>query len=436
MRGKPGIVIGTTNRDEGAYLGYVGKWSDGMVDVQLISDLHKSEVYALARYLQMPDSTINAIPKGDMYDARPDTDVFGASYDFVELYLNYLDLPAHAQTALLNSFDSDARGQFDRMSANLENLHAYNSHKYTGNQPGSPAYHINILPSAVKGGWSSGDFNQDYPCPPNPAAIFNGYFELSDTFLAAANNRPAHTIQQVESRIVTAKEDMHPKTAWLLKQLIPPDEAEALLAETEGKNWEPAGLDGYKLQTPDAPVGSWRATTYSPGYAKALWARLAGHIPMIRVLTPNSDVDAHFFAPKATVWRATGINPALRFIKYDPAADNKLFPHFDAPPRGPNTPTTLDSLVIYLTDSVDGMGGETGFIKDPQGHLPALQRDVSTDWKRVAQPDEILTRVAPQQGQGLVFPHRVLHSSLALNPSSPPKVIMRTDIIWTPVVMP
>ena len=39
------ILVGTTNMDEGCYLGYVGKASDGLVDVQLISDIHKSEVY-------------------------------------------------------------------------------------------------------------------------------------------------------------------------------------------------------------------------------------------------------------------------------------------------------------------------------------------------------------------------------------------------------
>ena len=48
---RPSLVVGTTNRDEGAWLGYVGKASDGMVDLQPISDLHKSEVLAVARHL-------------------------------------------------------------------------------------------------------------------------------------------------------------------------------------------------------------------------------------------------------------------------------------------------------------------------------------------------------------------------------------------------
>ena len=52
--GSPGLLLGTTNRDEGAYLGFVGKASDGMVDLQLIADLHKSEVRQLSRALGLP----------------------------------------------------------------------------------------------------------------------------------------------------------------------------------------------------------------------------------------------------------------------------------------------------------------------------------------------------------------------------------------------
>jgi NAD+ synthetase len=48
QEGAPAVLLGTTNRDEGGYIGFFGKASDGMVDIQLISDLHKSEVYELA----------------------------------------------------------------------------------------------------------------------------------------------------------------------------------------------------------------------------------------------------------------------------------------------------------------------------------------------------------------------------------------------------
>jgi NAD+ synthase (glutamine-hydrolysing) len=148
--GLPAILLGTTNRDEGAYLGYVGKAADGMVDVQVIADLHKSEVNALALHLQLPLEVCTAVPTGDMYDRRSDEEVFGAPYDFVELYLQWLCLPAFSQQQVLESFDSEGRAQFMELGAHLEHLHDYNAHKYLGR---SPAVHLNVLASAVPGGW-------------------------------------------------------------------------------------------------------------------------------------------------------------------------------------------------------------------------------------------------------------------------------------------
>lgn len=144
------IICGTTNKDEGTYLGYIGKASDGMVDVQIISDIHKSEVYKVGEYLDIPKSIMEVTPSGDMYDNRSDETVFGAPYDFVELYLNYLNYDDNKKEKLLNSLDKDSREQFDFYANNLENLHRYNLHKYMGC---SPAIHFDLWDSSVKNGW-------------------------------------------------------------------------------------------------------------------------------------------------------------------------------------------------------------------------------------------------------------------------------------------
>ena len=146
------IICGTTNKDEGAYLGYVGKASDGMVDVQIISDIHKSEVYQVAKELEIPESIIQAVPSGDMYDNRTDETVFGASYDFVELYLNYLNMEDSEKEKLINSLDNESKEQFNFYAKNLENLHRYNLHKYISK---SPAVHLDLCDSSVKGGWDN-----------------------------------------------------------------------------------------------------------------------------------------------------------------------------------------------------------------------------------------------------------------------------------------
>lgn len=152
-QGKPGLVIGTTNLSEGGFLGYFGKASDGMVDVQLISDLFKSEVYEVGRVLGVPQEVLDREPTGDMFDATPDEVVFGAPYDFVEIYTHMLWSPLCA-LAVEDTVadDPEAVRQFNEYKENLERMRAYNAHKYLGR---SPAVHLDVLECHVIGGWDN-----------------------------------------------------------------------------------------------------------------------------------------------------------------------------------------------------------------------------------------------------------------------------------------
>ncbi len=152
QEGYNAVICGTTNRDEGTYLGYIGKASDGMVDLQIISDLHKSEVYKVAKELNVPKSIIEVTPSGDMYDNRSDEMVFGAPYDFVEYYLNFINFDENKKNKIVSSLSPKAREQFNLYAQNLENLHRYNLHKYMSN---SPAIHLDLWDCSVKGGWEN-----------------------------------------------------------------------------------------------------------------------------------------------------------------------------------------------------------------------------------------------------------------------------------------
>lgn len=155
-QGQPGLVIGTTNLSEGGYLGYFGKASDGMVDVQLISDLFKNEVYAIADFLDVPREVLERAPTGDMFDATTDEVVFGAPYDFVELFTHMKwDVNCRVMTEMYVQESDDAvaaKAQLDEYTDNLERMHSYNAHKYLGR---SPAVHLDILRSGVKTGWDN-----------------------------------------------------------------------------------------------------------------------------------------------------------------------------------------------------------------------------------------------------------------------------------------
>ncbi|MGJ8746085.1 NAD(+) synthase [Polaribacter sp.] len=79
------LVAGTGNKVEDFGVGFYTKYGDGGVDLSPIADLMKSEVYELAKYLQVPTSIQKAEPTDGLFgDSRTDEDQIGASYDELE----------------------------------------------------------------------------------------------------------------------------------------------------------------------------------------------------------------------------------------------------------------------------------------------------------------------------------------------------------------
>lgn len=151
QEGYHSLVVGTTNRDEGSYIGFFGKASDAMVDLQPISDLHKSEVRKLAFQLGVPSEIISRTPTGDVYNGHSDEQMIGAPYDFLELYLMFRCLPFGRRASYLRKVtDQQALSEFYQWSAAIESLHTKNAHKY---RVGSPAIHLDVYQRSVPGGW-------------------------------------------------------------------------------------------------------------------------------------------------------------------------------------------------------------------------------------------------------------------------------------------
>ena len=79
------LVAGTGNKVEDFGVGFFTKYGDGGVDLSPIADLLKSEVYELAKYLNIIPSIQKAIPTDGLFgDTRSDEDQIGASYDELE----------------------------------------------------------------------------------------------------------------------------------------------------------------------------------------------------------------------------------------------------------------------------------------------------------------------------------------------------------------
>ena len=104
-------VIGTPNRleyDQGFFV----KNGDGAADLKPIAHLYKTQVYALARHLGLPDEICNAMPTTDTYSLQQGQDefYFALPYDRMDLALwahNHA-VPAAELAAALGLSESQA----------------------------------------------------------------------------------------------------------------------------------------------------------------------------------------------------------------------------------------------------------------------------------------------------------------------------------------
>jgi NAD+ synthase len=86
-----GLVVGTENFSE-YYLGYFTLYGDQACDITPISGLFKTQVYDLARYLNVPDYVLNRKPSADLWEGQTDEKELGFSYEDADqiLYLSVI----------------------------------------------------------------------------------------------------------------------------------------------------------------------------------------------------------------------------------------------------------------------------------------------------------------------------------------------------------
>ena len=86
------LVAGTGNKVEDFGVGFFTKYGDGGVDLSPIADLLKSDVRAMAAYLNVPKSILDAAPTDGLFgDDRSDEDQLGASYPELEWAMEQLE---------------------------------------------------------------------------------------------------------------------------------------------------------------------------------------------------------------------------------------------------------------------------------------------------------------------------------------------------------
>lgn len=133
QQGFPAVVVGTGNMDEDGYLAYFCKYGDGAVDIQLISDLHKSQVFQVGRHLNVINSILDAKPSADLWEGQTDEEEMGFSYDFVELFTGYyFHLDVSEKEKFVLSLSEDSLFEFIQFSKKCIKIHDRNQHKLSG----------------------------------------------------------------------------------------------------------------------------------------------------------------------------------------------------------------------------------------------------------------------------------------------------------------
>lgn len=88
---KNALVLGTSNKSE-ILLGYGTKYGDLAADLEVLGDLYKEEVFALAEFVGIPREIIEKKPSAELYAGQTDEEDLGASYNELDPILKRLDM--------------------------------------------------------------------------------------------------------------------------------------------------------------------------------------------------------------------------------------------------------------------------------------------------------------------------------------------------------
>lgn len=84
------LVVGTTNKSEWM-IGYFTKHGDGGADLKPIQHLYKTQVYDLAKYLDIPNEIVDKPPTAGLWDGQTDECELGMSYSYLDEILQFIE---------------------------------------------------------------------------------------------------------------------------------------------------------------------------------------------------------------------------------------------------------------------------------------------------------------------------------------------------------
>ncbi|MDO4998369.1 MAG: NAD(+) synthase [Neisseria sp.] len=108
------LVAGTGNKVEDFGVGFFTKYGDGGVDISPIADLLKTQVYELAKHLEIVSSIQNAVPTDGLWDEeRTDEQQMGATYPELEWAMS---VPRDKQPSDFSGREAEVLAIFRRLN--------------------------------------------------------------------------------------------------------------------------------------------------------------------------------------------------------------------------------------------------------------------------------------------------------------------------------
>lgn len=84
------LVVGTGNKSE-LIMGYFTKYGDGGVDILPLGDLTKTEVYKLAKVLNIPQRIIKKPPSAGLWPGQTDEEEMGIKYKLLDKIIDAIE---------------------------------------------------------------------------------------------------------------------------------------------------------------------------------------------------------------------------------------------------------------------------------------------------------------------------------------------------------
>ncbi len=117
---KKALVIGTSNKSE-LLIGYSTLWGDSAAAFYPIGDLYKTQVFELAKYLEIPEKIINKKPSADLWKDQTDEGEIGITYKILdEILYQMIDLRKNIDDIILLGYSRDNVERIKRMIINSQ----------------------------------------------------------------------------------------------------------------------------------------------------------------------------------------------------------------------------------------------------------------------------------------------------------------------------